>query len=159
MATKQARLSFVVVAMEGTVSREYTTWTKGEGLQPKMVEEPAGFIVYFPKGHVLRFRTAAELKHYGLDKEPKFLDMEGMLDPNSAIGKLFMQQTDEDRAASWEMLEDQVIALATAKTGKIIMPEQVVKREDLNTDTVRAVRKSEKTRKRQPRVATVKEPA
>ena len=46
-----ARLAYVVVDLHqsvGTVKRPVTTWTKKDGLKTKMVEEPAGYLVYFP---------------------------------------------------------------------------------------------------------------
>lgn len=134
-----ARLAYVVVQMQGQVEREQhvAPAKKGDPIQTKMVKEDAGFIVYFPKGHVIRVRTEAELKHHGLDKAPRLIDMEGLTDPNSALGSMFMRQNEQDRAANYEALEDRVIALATAKSGKIIMPEMIKQTSDVSTDIVR----------------------
>lgn len=132
----KARLSFVVVELEGEVEREVTTYTKGKGLEKVMVKEPAGYLVYFPKGHVLRMHKD-QLKQFGLDQKPSFSDMSDMLDPNSPMGQLFFNQSENERAVAFEQLEDQVIALATVKSGKILMPEMIKQAEDVSTDIVR----------------------
>lgn len=120
-----ARLSFVVIPLEGTVKRTVTLWSKDEGLQQVEREEEAGFLVFFPRGHVMRIRTQQELAHYKLDQDPKFMDMKGLYDPNTAIGKLFSSQDGPERVGAYRQLEAQVVALATAKSGRgSIMPEQ-----------------------------------
>lgn len=113
------RLSFVVVPQEGKVSRLVHTWHEKKGIQTKAVEEPAGFLVYFPKGHVLRFRDKAQLRHYGLDRQPTIINMEGLTDPNSPLGKMMTSQDLETRRQGYVDLEAQVIALATAHSGKV----------------------------------------
>lgn len=119
----KARLAFAVVQLVGTVKREVCTFEKGAGLVKKLVDEDAGYLVYFPKGHVLRL-TEEQLKFHGLDKKAAFVDMSEMHDPNSSIGQLFLAQSQEDRNTAWDMLEDEVIALATAKSGADVLPEQ-----------------------------------
>lgn len=124
-STNGARLSYVVIPLEDDLEREVTVWTKETGLTKQMRSEPAGYLVFFPRGHVMRIRTEAELAHYGLDKDPKFMDMKGLYDPNTAVGKLFSSQDEDERAASYRQLEAHVIQLATAKSGRgSIMPEQ-----------------------------------
>lgn len=123
------RLAFVVVPLEGTVKREIINCvTKNKDrqgratlvdFQKKIVDEPAGFLVYFPRGHVLRFRSRDQLRLYGLDKEPHMISMRGLNDPNSPIGKLLRAQDDEARTNVMVNMEKHVIALATKKTGPI----------------------------------------
>lgn len=118
-AMSGARLSYVVVPQEGLVRRPVHKWTKGKGLITSDIEEPAGFLVYFPRGHVARIRTKADLKHYKLHKEPRIVNLQGLNDPNSPIGKLMMAQDKDERILAMENLEKQVIQLAEAKSGRI----------------------------------------
>ena len=140
-----ARLSYVVVALEGEVEREYIEITKATastqdmtreqrreakgGLVRKKRVEPAGFLVYFPRGHVLRFRDRYELEQYGLDKEPVPINMTGLYNPNSPVGKMMMGQDAQIRAAGYKDLERMTMMLATAKSGKVLMPEQMIEAE------------------------------
>jgi hypothetical protein len=41
----------------------------------KMVTEPAGFMVYFPQGHSIRVRNAADLEEMGLTNDVRLIDM------------------------------------------------------------------------------------
>ena len=126
--TNGARLAYCVVdlsATVGTVKREVTTWTKRDGLKRKLVEQPAGYLVYFPRGHVIRIPDKETLRHYGLDGKPPIVNLQGLNDPNSPIGKMLMGQEEGARRGAMESLEKQVIRLATAKTGPVLMPEQV----------------------------------
>jgi hypothetical protein len=102
-----------------------TTWTKKEGLVRKSVAVPAGYIVYFPRGHVLRIRDERQLEHYGLHRKPKLIDMAGLANPESPLGKMMMAQDDATRAGAYVELEQAVMHMAIAKSGPIIMPEQV----------------------------------
>jgi hypothetical protein len=123
-----ARLAYVVVDLSqtlGTVKREVTTWTKRDGLKRKMVEQPAGYLVYFPRGHVIRLPDKEALRHYGLDGRPPIINMQGLNDPNSPIGRMLLGQEEDARRGAMETLEKQVIRLATAKTGPVVMPEQL----------------------------------
>lgn len=121
-----ARLSHVVMPLEGEVEREVTRFSKDKGLHKEMETQPAGFLVFFPRGHVMRLKTMAELEHYGLDRDPLFMDLKGLYDPNTAVGKLFSSQDENERAESYRHLEAQVIALATKNCGRgNIMPEQI----------------------------------
>ena len=114
------RLAFVVVPQEGSVRRPVHKFDKkGGGLQVKDVEEPAGFLVYFPRGHTIRIRTRKELVHYGLHKDPPIINLRGLHDRNSPIGKLMMSQDEASRRSAFASLEQQVIQLAQAKSGKI----------------------------------------
>jgi hypothetical protein len=126
--TQGARLAYVVVDLNetiGTVKREVTTWTKAGGLKRKMVEEPAGYMVYFPRGHVVRLRTKEELRQYRVDGPAPIINLQGLNDPNSPIGRMLMSQDDNTRRGAMESMEKAVIRLATAKTGPVLMPEQL----------------------------------
>lgn len=123
-----ARLAYVVVDLHqsvGTVKRPVTTWTKKDGLKTKMVEEPAGYLVYFPRGHVIRCKDKETLRQYGLDGMPPIINLQGLNDPNSPIGRMLMSQNEDSRRGAMESMEKQVIRLATAKTGPVLMPEQI----------------------------------
>jgi len=118
-----SRLSYVVVPLKDEVTRYITKWTRELGLHDEATKQPGGYLVYFPRGHVLRL-SEKELKRYKLNRKPKLVvDMSQMYDPNSPLGKLFLAQNEGERANSWKDLEKQVIQLATARTG----PIQVVK--------------------------------
>lgn len=123
-----ARLAYVVVDLAetvGTVKREVVTWTKRDGLKKKMVEQPAGYLVYFPRGHVVRLADKEALRHYGLDGRPPIVNLQGLNDPNSPIGRMLLGQEEDARRGAMDTLEKQVIRLATAKTGPVLMPEQL----------------------------------
>jgi hypothetical protein len=114
-----ARLAYVVVPLEGEVTRKINTWTKKAGLGSKYVDQPAGFMVYFPRGHVLRIRDRQMLRQYRLDKPAKIINLEGLADPNSPLGKMMMSQDDNARRGAFEDMEKQVIKLAQATSGRI----------------------------------------
>lgn len=135
-----SRLAYVVVPLEGKVMRDvielvekpagrYKDGTVRNTFSMKRVpkEQPAGFMVYFPRGHALRFRDMEHLKQYGLDRKPHIINLEGLNDPNSPIGRLLAEQDDNARRGAFQTLEQSVIKLATAKTGHILMPEQVAR--------------------------------
>lgn len=126
--TQGARLAYVVVDLNetvGTVKREVITWTKKDGLKRKTVEEPAGYMVYFPRGHVVRLRNKEELRHYRVDGPAPIINLQGLNDPNSPIGRMLMSQDEGTRRGAMESMEKAVIRLATAKTGPVLMPEQL----------------------------------
>jgi len=120
------RLSFVVVKLDGTLTRQITTWTKKEGLVKKEMPVPAGNLVYFPRGHVLRL-SDEQLVHYNLNKKPRMINLQGLHDPESPVGKMMMAQDDATRANAYNDLEQAVMHLAIAKSGPVIMPEMVKK--------------------------------
>ena len=121
-----ARLAYVVVKLKGTLRRNQTRYEPGKGLQTVPIDEEAGYMVYFPRGHVVRMRTQEDLDHYNLrEGEAPIINMQGLSDPNSPIGRMLSAQDDATRKGAWRTMEDQVIRLATAKTGVVIMPEQV----------------------------------
>lgn len=130
-AMNGTRLSYVVVPQEGTVTRTIHTWHKTKGLQTKNVEEPAGYLVYFPRGHVIRIRSKEELRHYRLHKEPNLINLQGLSDPNSPLGRMMLAQDEAGRRAGMQKLEEQVIKLAEAHSGKIVLVRDVA---DLETE-------------------------
>ena len=107
---KGSRLAYVVVKQEGSVKREVHYWTK-DGIKKKLLDEDAGYLVYFPRGHVLRIRSLAMLRHYQLHKEPKIIQLDGLNDPNSPLGRMFLIQDPQLRSASYHQLEQMVIDL------------------------------------------------
>lgn len=114
-----ARLAYVVVPQEGEVVREVYGWNKKAGLTKKPVDQPAGFLVYFPRGHVIRLKNKSELRRYKLDQPASIINLEGLANPNSPLGKLMLSQDEATRKGAFQSLEDQVVRLATAKSGKI----------------------------------------
>jgi hypothetical protein len=118
-----SRLAYVVVKQEGAVKREKHYWTK-EGIKKKLVDEDAGYLVYFPRGHAIRIKSLAMLRHFQLHKEPRIIQLEGLNDPNSPLGKMFMSQDPHLRQASYHELEQMVIDLASAR-GKIEVKDLV----------------------------------
>lgn len=137
VSTTGSRLAYVVVPIKGTVTRPVVKFEeipsgKDKNGQPKvqhkmrheLKEQAAGFMVYFPRGHAIRLR-GRDLKKYGLNKPAKIINMQGLNDPNSPIGKLIARQDNESRSQAFQMLEKNVIALATAKSGKILFPEEI----------------------------------
>jgi len=124
------RLAYVVVPIEGTVERSVHRYSKDKGITVEEEKQPGGFMVYFPRGHVIRLRDKKALAQYKLDKKPRIINLQGLNDPNSAIGQLISSQDEAARQGAMVNLERQVIALATAKTGRVLMPEQVRQVED-----------------------------
>lgn len=120
-----ARLAWAAVQIPGTVQREICVWTKKNGLTKKLVERPAGYLVYCPRGHVVRLENKEQLRHYGVDGDPPIIDMKGLNDPRSPLGKMFLSQDEGVRRGAMLSMEKQVMMLATAKTGPILMPEQM----------------------------------
>lgn len=114
-----ARLAYVVVPQEGEVEREIYGFSKKQGLTKKTTAQPAGFLVYFPRGHVLRIKNKSELRRYRLDGQPNIINLDGLTNPNSPIGKLMMSQDEAARKGAFQSLEEQVIKLAQAKSGKV----------------------------------------
>jgi hypothetical protein len=55
------------------------------------------------------------LRHYRLHKEPRIIQLDGLNDPNSPLGKMFLSQDPHLRMASYRELEQMVIDLAQAR--------------------------------------------
>lgn len=134
-----ARLAYVVRELQGTVKREkcrIILSRKGSGKtrdqyewKREMVEEPAGYMVYFPRGHVVRIPNRQLLEHYNLHMRPRIINLEGLTDPNSPLGRVMLAQDNDARAGAMIDMETMVIQMACAKTGPQLMPEQVIERE------------------------------
>src|SRR5262245_4763249 len=92
------RLAYVVVPLKGSLDREVVTFkrtkcgTDKQGhpiytneMVREMRKEPAGYMVYFPRGHVVRFRTKEDLAHHNLrlDGGPQLVDVRGLADPRT----------------------------------------------------------------------------
>lgn len=114
-----SRLAYVVVPQDGEVVRKINTWTKKKGLSETFQAQPAGYMVYFPRGHVIRLKNRSELRRYRLDQAPRVINIEGLSDPNSVFGKLMMAQDDAARARGWTGLEEAVVRLSQVRSGKI----------------------------------------
>lgn len=138
------RLAYVVIPLEPflkskTVKREKIVfeekkWKNGKTTYPMkrvMQDEPAGFMVYFPRGHCLRIRDEEHLAHYGLDKPAEYINLDGMFAKDSPASKLLTEQDEKKRRGIFESLEQQVIKLATAKSGKVVLKEQADKQTSL----------------------------
>ena len=129
------RLSYVVVKLEGTLKREVVvpvrTKNKHDGkpgmltMKRVMKDVPAGWLVYFPRGHVIRIKDSEHLEHYGLDRKPQWINLKGLHNPESALGKMMNAQDDAARKHAYQDMEQAVMQLAIAKSGPVIMPEQV----------------------------------
>lgn len=134
-----ARLSYVVRELQGTVKREKVRLVlakKGGGKsrdqfewKREMTDEPAGYMVYFPRGHVMRVPTKQILEHYNLHMKPRIINLEGLTDPNSPLGRVMLAQDNDARAGAMIDMETMVIQMACAKTGPQLMPEQIIDRE------------------------------
>lgn len=119
-----ARLAYTVVPLEGTLEREVCEFTS-KGIVRKKVKQPAGFMVYFPRGHAIRLKDEADLAKYGLDRKPPVINLQGLSNPNSPLGQMLMEQDENARHGAMESMKMQVINLATAKSGPVLMPEQL----------------------------------
>jgi hypothetical protein len=119
-AMKGTRLQFVVVPLEKTVMRKhYLLDSKevGSGKKTrtivsrteKEVEEPGGFMAYFPQGHCMRIKNARLLHHYGLDRTPKVINFDGLTDPTNPINQMIMADSDAGRSNAFKRLQDAII--------------------------------------------------
>jgi len=99
-----------------------------------LVEEDAGYMVYFPRGHAVRIPTMEGLEHYNLAQNgkllrPNVINMSEWANPNSPIGRLMMAQDNEGRAGAMADMETLLIRMSTHQSGPRLMPEQFVERE------------------------------
>ena len=134
-----SRLAYVVTPLNGELEREHVRITTKEigttsngkprvthTMERYLKKEPAGFMAYFPRGHAIRIRTKKELEQYGLDKPAHIINIEGMHDPNSPMGKLVAAQDQEARSGAFLDMQKAVIQMATRKSGAVLLPEQTV---------------------------------
>lgn len=139
------RLEYVVVPIPEPVKRRVVVMqaqshgknAKGEPIIShrmvnKLREQPGGFMVFFPRGHCLRIGSQKELRRYRLDQQPRLINLEGLNDPNSPIGKLMMAQDDRARRGAMESLEKQVIQIVnnTTKGGSLLTQVEELPQED-----------------------------
>ena len=128
------RLAYVSVPLEGTVKRfRYVLEPREIGVgknkrtlfdrRKVLQDEPAGFMVYFPRGHCIRVKTAKQLRHYKLDRPPHIIDLAGLVDTNSPLGKLLTSQDEAERRGAFQKLEDKVIRLVRIRAGADTVPE------------------------------------
>ena len=116
-----SRLAYVVEKIEGEVERSKAIFVKDKGIKFRMMKEPAGYMVYFPRGHCIRVKSLKMLKHYKLNKEPKIIELQGLQDPNSPLGKMFLSQDPEVRKASYQELQQMVKNLCSV-SGNMEIP-------------------------------------
>jgi hypothetical protein len=139
-----ARLAYVVKKLEGTVKREKVRMhlvKKGSGrtrdqweMRKELIEEDAGYMVFFPRGHAMRVPTMKQLEHYNLARDgqllkPTVINMSEWANPNSPIGRLMMAQDNEGRAGAMADMETLLIRMATHQSGPRLMPEQFIGQE------------------------------
>lgn len=120
------RLAYVVVPQEGVVTRQYTIWDKK---QKKIVrearEEPAGYLVYMPRGHVIRIRDLKTLRHYKIDPDnAPLINLEGLADPRTPLGKLMLSQDADSRIKAMDELKMQVIRMTESVAGKVTVTDE-----------------------------------
>ena len=126
------RLAYVVVPQDGNVTRIYTLWDKK---QKKIVrvpqEEPAGYLVYFPRGHVLRIKDLKTLRHYRIDPvNAPLINIEGLTDPRTPLGRLILSQDEDQRIKAMDELKQQVINMTKAVGGAVTVTEEETLSED-----------------------------
>lgn len=119
------RLAYVVVPQEGEVDRVYTVWNKKEKkIVREIRSEPAGYLVYMPRGHVVRIKDLKTLRHYKLDlNDAPLINIEGLTDPSTPLGKLILSQDADSRLKAMEELKNQVIRMTEAVGGKVKVAE------------------------------------
>ena len=76
MPDRNLKPRYEVERLEGTRQREIIKVGKNGEFVKSMVEEPAGFMVYFPSGSSIRVRTEEELRRRGFDVPAPIVDMD-----------------------------------------------------------------------------------
>jgi hypothetical protein len=122
LAMNGSRLEFVVVPLQKKIKRKVMKFKRGEGLVAQMRDEDAGFMVYFPRGHALRM-TSVQLKKYRLNRKPNIINLEGLHDANSPVGRLMAEQDEKGRQEAYRDLEQEVIQMVTTRSGQHILTE------------------------------------
>jgi hypothetical protein len=72
----QIKPQYIVQKLDGKRKRTVASPAKKGGFDYKEVEEPAGYMVFFPSGSSIRIRTDDELKRLGFDSPANLVDME-----------------------------------------------------------------------------------
>jgi hypothetical protein len=68
---------FETEALDGKVNEVKATYHKdGKGFEYRVEAKPAGYMVFFPRGHSIRVRNTNELKRLGFHKQPGLVDMD-----------------------------------------------------------------------------------
>jgi len=67
--------AYEVEGFKGKVERTKFTHKDGQ-MGTKVVEEDAGFMVYFPQGHSIRCKNEAELQRLGFTKVAEVIDLD-----------------------------------------------------------------------------------
>lgn len=120
------RLAYVVVPVGKRLTRYHTHMVKGEGLKHVPYSAPGGFMVYFPRGHVLRM-SAKALREYHLTRDAKVVSLDKMFSKRSALYRMLQAQDEPTRAENFQRtftdLQKLGIRLATAKTGPMLLDE------------------------------------
>jgi len=76
---KNFKPQYVVQKLEGTrkhIVSKIDTKNKDGGFIQKEVNEPAGYMVFFPNGSSIRVRTDEELRRLGFDSPALLIDMD-----------------------------------------------------------------------------------
>lgn len=71
------RPAFTVKKLDGKASREILSFDKSGKKVVNTVEEDAGYLVKFPKGHSIRVRSDADMKRLGFDRTVPLINDEG----------------------------------------------------------------------------------
>lgn len=112
------RLAYVTVPIKGKYMREICHYETGKGIVRETVKADAGYMVYFPQGHALHIRTREQLEVHGFDETAEIINMEGMHDPKSPLGKLYLSQNEAARKQAFRDLENEVITVVERGAGK-----------------------------------------
>lgn len=72
----QIKPQYIVQKLNGKRKHTIASPAKKGGFDYKEVEEPAGYMVFFPSGSSIRVRTDDELKRLGFDSPANLVDME-----------------------------------------------------------------------------------
>jgi hypothetical protein len=75
--------AFMVEKLVGKHKRELVKFTSKGDRKTEVVEEDAGYLVTFPKGHSIRVSTDAELHRLGFDQTIPLIDEDG-----DAVGEI-----------------------------------------------------------------------
>ncbi len=67
---------YIVQKLEGKRKHTIASPSDKGGFDYKEIEEPAGYMVFFPSGSSIRVRTDDELKRLGFDSPANLVDME-----------------------------------------------------------------------------------
>jgi len=72
----QIKPQYIVQKLDGKRKRTIASPTEKGGFDYNEIEEPAGYMVFFPSGSSIRVRTDDELKRLGFDSPANLVDME-----------------------------------------------------------------------------------